>query len=121
MAMPPPAACPTAGILVSGEMLTLKCGVSCPPGPWFCCSHLSEAAGSSRLAQVCLPNRLKGSGHVDPGQGCLGQPRVQPGGNAGDTEAQAWLAGVTTARADPQQDFTSRSARVVRKSEPAGR
>lgn len=52
----------------------------------FCCPYLSEAAGSRRLAQVCLPNRLKGSGHVDPGQGCLGQPRVQPGGNAGDTE-----------------------------------
>lgn len=37
----------------------LKCGVSCPPRPRFCCPHLSEAAGSSRLAQVCLPDRLR--------------------------------------------------------------
>lgn len=66
--------------------------MSCPPRPGFAAPHLSEGQqGAAAWLRSCLPNRLKGSGHVDPWSGMPGPAQGAAGGNAGDPEkAQAW-------------------------------
>lgn len=55
MAMAPLAACPTVGILVSWEMLALKCGASCLPGPHFAAPiSLRQQGAGAWLRSVSL-------------------------------------------------------------------
>lgn len=55
MAMAPLGACPAVGILVSWEMLALKCGVSCPPGPHFAAPiSLRQQGAAAWLRSVSL-------------------------------------------------------------------
>lgn len=55
MAMAPLAACPAVGILVSWEMLALKCGVPCPPGPHFAAPvSLRQQGAAAWLRSVSL-------------------------------------------------------------------